>query len=213
MINKLGMGTIANGLYHFYAKSRWRKNNPDNETYMKNYFDSKLVQVGYASYGELSVVSFGKKNRLIIGNFVSIAQNVTFILDAEHYWNHISTYPFKVKMLQVQKMEAFGKGDIIVDDDVWIGYGATIMSGVHIGQGAIIAAGAVITKNVPPYAIVGGVPGKVIKYRFKEDIVQKLLKVDFGQLTNGMVEEHLNELYSNVTDIEQLEWLPTKKET
>ena len=101
----------------------------------------------------------------MIGNYISIAQNVHFLLDVEHFANHISTYPFKVKLLHSQKSESFSKGDIIIDDDVWIGYGATILSGVRIGQGAVVATGAVVTSDVPPYAIVGGVPAKVIKYR------------------------------------------------
>lgn len=139
-----------------YRKQKWQKIHPDSDTFPMNAFDFSKVSVGKGTYGELNIVNFGDTHSLILKNYISIAQNVTFILDAEHYWNHISTYPFKVKMLQMQKVEAFGKGDIIVDDDVWIGYGAIIMSGVHIGQGAVVAAGAVVTKDVPPYAIVGG---------------------------------------------------------
>ncbi len=194
-----------------YRKQKWHKLHPDSDTIPMNGFDFSKVSVGKGTYGELRVVNFGNAHKLILKNYVSIAQNVTFVLDAEHYWNHISTYPFKVKMLHMQKMEAFGKGDIIVDDDVWIGYGATIMSGVHIGQGAVVAAGAVITKDVPPYAIVGGVPGKVIKYRFNEEMIQRLLRIDFEKLSNDMVKEHLSELYSDLIDIDNLEWLPVKK--
>lgn len=84
----------------------------------------------------------------------------------------VSTYPFKRKLFHGGE-EAVSKGDIIVGDDVWVGYGATILSGVHIGQGAVIAAGAVVNKDVPPYAIVGGIPAKVIKYRFSESVCKK----------------------------------------
>ena len=71
-----------------------------------------------------------------------------------------------MKTIKIQSTEAFGKGDIIVEDDVWIGYGAVIMSGVTIKQGAVIAAGSVVVKDVPAYSIVGGAPAKIIKYRF-----------------------------------------------
>lgn len=101
-------------------------------------------------------MQFSSAHNLQIGNFVSIAQEVIFLLDAEHYVKHLSTFPFKVKYLNNAKEEAFGKGDIIIDDDVWLGYRSTIMSGVHIGQGAVIAAGAIVTKDVPPFSIVGG---------------------------------------------------------
>lgn len=159
---------------------------------------------------ELNVVDFCNSSKLKIGNYVSIAQNVTFLLNCEHYVDHISSFPFKVKVLGEQS-EALSKGDIMVDDDVWIGYGATIMSGVHIGQGAVIAAGAVATKDVPPYAIVGGVPAKVIKYRFKEEMIEELLKIDYSKLTKEMVQAHESELYTELTDLEQLDWMPKKR--
>ena len=72
-------------------------------------------------------------------------------------------------------------GDIVVGDDVWVGQRAIIMSGVNIGQGAVIGAGAIVTKNVPPYAIVGGIPAKVIRYRFSEELIQELLKIDYSK--------------------------------
>lgn len=74
------------------------------------------------------------------------------------------------------------KGNIDVEDDVWIGLNATICAGVHIGQGAVIAAGAVVTDNVPPYAIVGGVPAKIIKYRFTKELIQELLQIRRARL-------------------------------
>ena len=111
-----------------------------------------------------------------------------------------------------QAYEAISKGDIIVENDVWIGYRATILSGVNIGQGAIIAAGSVVTKDVPPYAIVGGVPAKVIKYRFPPEMIGELLKVDYSQLSEEMVREHIDELYRPLKDPEQLAWMPKKDE-
>ena len=143
-------------------KKEWNKLHPGSDTIPMNNFNFENVSLGHGSYGELNVVDFGGDCKLIIKNYVSVAQNVSFILNADHYTNHISTYPFKVKMLQTQTSESFGKGDIIVDDDVWIGYGATIMSGVHIGQGAVVAAGAVVTKDVPDNSVIVGNPAKVI---------------------------------------------------
>ena len=98
----------------------------------------------------------------------------------------------------------------MVEDEVWIGYGVTIMSGVKIGQGAIIAAGAVVTKDIPPYAIAGGVPAKVIKYRFSKDIVDELMKIDYSKLTKELIAEHIDEMYFELKEINQLEWLPRK---
>lgn len=191
-------------------KRRWNKMHPQKDFIPMNDFNFDAVSLGERSYGELNVVDFGGSNKLIIKNYVSIAQNVSFILNAEHHINHISTYPFKVKILHTEESESFGKGDIVIDDDVWIGYGATIMSGVHIGQGAVIAAGACVTKDVPPYAIVGGIPAKVIKYRFSEDMINELLQVDYSKLTDEMVKENIEVLYQELTDLKQLDWMPRK---
>lgn len=192
-------------------KRKWKKLHPNSDTVPMNDFDFSHVVVGRESYGELNVIDFGGDCKLLIGNFVSIAQHVTFILNAEHHVNHLSTYPFKVKTLKILKTESFGKGNIEIGDDVWIGYGATIMSGVHIGQGAVIAAGAVVAKDVPPYAIVGGVPAKVIKYRFGQQLIEELLKVDYSALTDKMVVDYIDGLYTNLEDIRQLEWMPKKR--
>ena len=214
-LNIILRNSFLRDLYHQYnlnkMKRKWRINNAQNDTKAMNIFDLGQVSVGKASYGELNVVSFGNNHKLQIGNFVSIAQHVTFLLDVEHYIDHISTYPFKVSYLQLCEYEAFGKGDIIIDDDVWVGYGATILSGVHIGQGAVVAAGAVVTKDIPPYAIAAGVPAKVVKYRFSEELIEELLKVDFGKLEEGMVREHIDDLYEELERKEQLAWLPRKE--
>ena len=96
--------------------------------------------------------------------------------------------------------EAGTKGSIIVKDDVWIGTNAIICSGVTIGQGAIIAAGAVVTKDVAPYAIVGGNPAKVIKYRFDEEIRNKLLSIDIVELFDGFVNDDISFIYQKLDE-------------
>lgn len=192
---------------------KWKKEYPDcTRIIPKCVFPKKNVIIGKHSYGELNIVSFNWKNNLKIGNYVSIAEQVTFIVDAEHYTNHLSTYPFKAKIMDIGTNEAVSKGDIVIDDDVWIGYGATIMSGVHIGQGAVVAAGAVVTKAVPPYAIVGGVPAKVLKYRFEKEMIDELLKIDYSKLTKEMIEEHIDDLYTELKDACQIDWMPKSKE-
>lgn len=169
---------------------KWRYNNKNNETIPMNIFDTNLVTVGKYSYGELNVISFNKNSKLKIGKFCSIAQNVKFILDADHRMDTISTFPFKVKILKEEKYEATSKGDIIISDDVWIGYGAMILSGVNIGQGAVVAAGAVVTKDVPPYAIVGGLPAKILKYRFAEDIINALMNINYNTLDENIIKSN-----------------------
>ena len=86
------------------------------------------------------------------------------------------------------------------------------MSGVHIGQGAVVAAGAIVTKDIPPYAIVGGVPAKIINYRFEDAIIKELLKVDFKMIDEHLISTYQDDLYEKLTTIEQLKWLPKKAE-
>lgn len=205
------IGTIKRQIQFNKFRRDWRKQNSNNFTVPNNTFPPNCVKVGSYTYGNLNVITFSDNSCLSIGNFVSIAGNVSFLLDTEHYLEHISTYPFAVKIVHSCDSESFSKGNIIIDDDVWIGYGSTIMSGVHIGQGAVVATGAVVTKNVPPYAIVGGVPAKVIKYRFSSDMIEELLKVDYGKLSEKTIKEHIDELYTELDDVKQLDWLPRRK--
>lgn len=190
-------------------KRKWRRMNPQNFTNAEDLFDPACVDVGDYTYGGLRVLTYNKGNKLKIGRFCSIAQEVMFILSADHYTNHISSYPYRVWIMK-EGQEGVSKGNIQVDDDVWIGFGSTILSGVHIGQGAIVAAGSIVTKDVPAYAIVGGVPAKVIRYRFSPEIIDELLKIDYSKLTTEMVKEHIEDLYNDLKDVKQLEWMPKR---
>ncbi len=177
----------------------WRKMNPNNQTTSVNIFNTSLVEVGDYSYGGIKVISFSNDYKLRIGKFCSIAEDVVFLLNGEHYTNHLLTYPFKVRMLGSDS-ESFGKGDIIVEDDVWIGYGSIILSGVKIGKGSIIAAGSIVTKDVMPYSIVGGNPAKLIKKRFSDNVINKLIDFDFSKLTMEYVRKNIDVLYQEIID-------------
>lgn len=195
---------------------KWRKKNHHNETVPRNFFPMNLVSVGNRTYGELQVLAFNPENRLKIGHFVSIGPEVTFSLSADHMLNHVSTFPYKTKVINGEA-EGISKGDITVGDDVWIGQGVTVLSGVTIGQGAVIAAGAVVNKDVPPYAIVGGVPAKVIRYRFSDEVIEFLTTLDYGQLTDEMIREHEDKLYTALDGMEPAaiqtiyDWFPKRK--
>lgn len=197
-------------------RKAWRAKNAHNTTEPCGIFPIEHVEVGRYSYGGISLIDFGSEHKLKIGSFCSIAPNVQFILAGDHRVDTVSTFPFKVKVMQ-QDLEGVSKGDIVLADDVWIGYGATILSGVHIGQGAVVAAGSLVSKDVPPYAIVGGVPAKVIKYRFLPDAVDFMNTLDYSMLDDKTVKEHADALYVSVADMsvedlrEKFSWFPKKK--
>ena len=122
------------------------------------------------------------QERLTIGKFCSIACGAKFLFNsANHALGSLSTYPFPIFFeewgLPVEDIPRAwdNKGDIVVGNDVWIGYEAVILAGVTIGDGAVVGARAVVTKDVPPYAIVGGVPAKAIRKRFSDGVIQRLL--------------------------------------
>ena len=146
-------------------------------------------------------------DKLIIGKFCAIAEGVKFIMNgANHRMDGITTYPFNIfgcgweKVTPTIEQLPF-KGDTVIGNDVWIGYEAVIMAGVHIGNGAFIASWAVVTKDVPPYTIVGGTPAKEIRKRFDENTIVQLQKLQWWDwsiekisecipyITGGKIEE------------------------
>lgn len=176
----------------------FKKNNKNNYVTPLNKFNLNKVKVGNYTYGNLYVEEFGlPEESLTIGSFCSIANNVIFLLSGEHNYKTLTTYPFKSKINNLPN-ECFSKGPIVIKDDVWIGYGSIILSGVTIGQGAIIGAGTIVSKDIPPYAIYAN--NKIIKYRFSEKIIKKLLKIDFSKLDKGFINNNLDKLYTDVND-------------
>ena len=110
----------------------------------------------------------------------------------------LSTYPFCQKFLG--EGDAVTNGPIVLDDDVWVGDSAMIMSGVHIGQGAVIGAGAIVTHDIPAYAVAVGAPARVVRYRFNEKIIAKLIQVDYTKLDPEKIKENISILNTQVTE-------------
>lgn len=154
---------LRSNLLDAIAKQKWRIHNQHNCTTITSYsIPQNQVHVGNYTYGPISAFFNNGHSHLHIGHFCSIASDVQFLIEAEHPTSLITTFPFQLFFNSSSGTlpETFTttKGDIIVEDDVWIARGAKILSGVHIAQGTIVAAGAIVTHDTPPYAIVGGGP-------------------------------------------------------
>ena len=190
----------------FYRNRKrfWKKLHPDCSVMVENIVSLdedflRSIAIGKHSYGNMIVRSFGSSGeKLSIGNCVSMA-NAEFMLGGNHAMDCLSTFPFMVKLLG-DGPEALTKGAVVVEDDVWIGDRALVLSGVKIGKGAVVAARSVVTKDVPPYAIVGGSPAKFIKWRFSEKIRSRLMKFDFSRVTAEWAKENLKLIYMKLTD-------------
>ena len=174
------------------------------------------VEIGDFTYSfNLNVLSWNEGTKLKIGKFCSISDDVTIFLGGEHRSDWITTYPFNALLESYNYIKGHpkSKGDVVIGNDVWIGKGAVILSGVTIGDGAVIGAESLITKDVEPYSIVGGNPGKLIKYRFDGGTIKKLLQIKWWDneleeiadivplLQSGNVSEIIRRYSTDHTDI------------
>lgn len=198
--------SLKSDIILYFHNKKWRMNNKGNYTTAANLFNISQVSVGKGTYGPLYVLTHGNDAKLEIGSYCSIGPQVAFVVQSDHPLNHLTTYPFKV-MNGLAQYEAISKGNIVVEDDVWIGLRAIILSGVHIGRGAVIGAGSVITHDIPPYAIVTGVPGRVVGTRFSEEVVTELSQIDLSKIksleTSKMIEV-LNHQIKDCDDIKMI---------
>jgi len=176
VINKLyPIGFLRRFIYRFLFHIR--KNEYDNfylRYILSNYHDIHIGPFSYGGCFDYNNIAPGT----IIGKFCSFASNV-FIITQDHLKAAVSTHPFLFKpSFGLIKKDVRDLHHLEIGNDVWIGYNATILPGVsRIGDGAIVAAGSVVTRDVPAYAVVAGVPAKIIKFRFSDHVIDKLLKI------------------------------------
>ncbi len=191
----------------------------DRLCFLKNIVKNPQIIIGdYTYYDDFEDVNNFEKNvkylfdfvedKLIIGKFCMIASDVTFIMNgANHLSEAISSYPFAIfgnGWEHAMEGKSYpSKGDTIIGNDVWIGYKATVMPGVVVGDGAIIASNATVTRDVPPYTIVGGNPAKEIRKRFSDDKIKRLLELKWWDWPVEKITQNVQHLTG--TDLYALE--------
>ncbi len=194
----------------------------DRQTvYLKNTITNPAIIVGeYTMYNDFvnDPAQFERNNvlyhypvnhdRLMIGKFCSIACGAKFLFNsANHSLSSLSTYPFPIfyeewGLDRKNVAEAWdNKGDIVIGNDVWIGYEAVILAGVTVGDGAVISARAVVTKDVPPYTIVGGIPAKPIRKRFSEETISELLALKWWDWPKERIARKIPAIQSGRPDL------------
>lgn len=166
--------------------------NPDRGTY----FDRNV-----------NIISWSDQYSIRLGKYNSIGRDCNFFLHANHRVDWITTssqlwgpVDQEISDLHMKIGHPSCKGDIIIENDVWIGANSTIMSGIRIGNGSVVAAGSTVTKDIPPYSIVAGNPAKVVKKRFTEDQIEKLLEISWWEWEEQKIKDSAMILWSNGID-------------
>ena len=166
-----------------------------------------ITNIGKHTYGQanISLNTWGEGTTLSIGNFCSIANNIEVFLGGGHRTDWITTYPFGHVNCEIfNTFNGIGhpktNGNVVIGNDVWIGAGCTIMSGITISDGAVLAANSHVVKDVEPYSIVGGNPAKHIKYRFSKEQIEALLTIQWWNWADEKIKENCSVLCNNNID-------------
>lgn len=182
--------------------------------FLKNFITNPNIVIGDYTYYHAfhnpenfqnKNVQFGIESKLIIGKFCQIAEGTQFILsDSNHQIDGFSTYPFFIFGKEWAKYQPnwHQKGDTVIGNDVWFSHRSVVMPGVQIGDGAIIAAFSVVTKDVQPYSVVAGNPAKLVRERFPPEIVEQLLKIQWWNWDSEVITKHIPAIVG--ADIEKL---------
>ena len=159
-------------------------------------YSTPTVQIGAHTYhaSDLELKTWLPGERIVIGKYCSIAEQVVICTGGMRHTDKAALYPFDVsRAYQSTKTTTIGH-------DVWIGYRAMILAGTAVGNGAIIASGAVVFSDVPPFAVVAGNPARVLRYRFSQPIVERLLRIAWWHWPDSEVQAHIDWFYKPITE-------------
>jgi virginiamycin A acetyltransferase len=171
--------------------------------YKLSNFVIKLFEIGQWSYISSAILThyFEPLKTIKIGNYCSIAENVTFISPTNHHWDWISTYPIEIfnSFDRSNNYHKNQKDEINIGNNVWIGTGVTIMPGVNIADGSVIGANSTLTKNTQPFGIYAGNPASLIKFRFDTETIDRLIKIKWWNFNDQFIKDNLEIVFNKPT--------------
>ena len=187
--------------------------NRKKRIYMNENKEYKRFSIGDFTYGKPNIIKYDNTTQLTIGKYTSIADNVTILLGGEHRMDWVTTYPFNIFDREAMHIEGHpsSKGNIIIGNDVWIGYNCTILSGVTIGDGAVIAANTLVHKDIQPYEVVGGNPMKHIKYRFDINTIEELMILKWWNCEHSLILNNIDLFLTQSIDLKSIKKVLNKK--
>lgn len=193
--------------FNLFSHQRERPPISRRVKYTRDVLKGDNYEIGQFTYGIPTVFAgfLHPEVKLKIGRFCSIAAGVTIYLGGNHRTNQVTTYPFiffpddwpQAKQLRVEDVGPVSRGNVVIGNDVWIGHRASILSGVTIGDGAVIGAESVVVNDVEPYSIVSGNPARLIRKRFDEETIRRLLEVKWWDWPIEKIGKNLNVICSN----------------
>lgn len=161
------------------------------------------ISIGEYTYGvsNQTVFMVRPNDCVTIGKYCSFGPGVRIFPSGEHNFRLPSTFPFYARMMNKGvHRDTYSKGEVIIGNDVWVGANVLILSGVRVGDGAVLAAGSVIVKDVEPYAIVSGVPATTLQYRFKPETIEAMLQIKWWDWGEAVIMERVEDLYLDTSE-------------